>query len=264
MLHLWNERVKNFIASTRVNASSYITCENYSNLARHVVGSTFAFLASLRCSTCWPSTTYVGIKTENVLQIHEYWVLEGTCFGWRGAEVTFGFICRFLPHVNSSCAHILAFGACALKQPGHWRAGLTWPDVTNFGKHIPGNLKQRGRVELHHRKTIRCFATPGLPLQSDWNTLSMSYRRLLISTPDTKVSTKTISIILIHFDVLQRRFPQSVVGPPRNMDWTLPWHEILHQWNGRLQTFMEQSRCKWSEIRSRHHWNLTPFFNSNA
>ena len=23
-----------------------------------------------------------------------------------------------------------------------------------LGKHIPGNLRQRGRVELHHRKTI--------------------------------------------------------------------------------------------------------------
>ena len=62
---------------------------------------------------------------------------------------------------------------------------------------------------------------------------------------------------LHRFDVLQRRFLRSVVGPPRNIDWTRPWHEILHQWNGRIQKFMGQSRCKpWSEMRVRHHWNL--------
>ena len=35
-------------------------------------------------------------------------------------------------------------------------------------------------------------------------------------------------------DVAYRRLLRSVVGPPRNMGWTLPWHEILHTWNERL------------------------------
>ena len=61
---------------------------------------------------------------------------------------------------------------------------------------------------------------------------------------------------LHRFDVLQHHCLRSVVGPPRNIDWTLPWHEILHQWNGRIQRFMGQSKCKpWSEICLRHHWN---------
>ena len=61
--------------------------------------------------------------------------------------------------------------------------------------------------------------------------------------------------------VVQRRFLRSVVGPPRNIDWTLPWHEIRHQWNGRIQRFMGQSGCKpWSEICLRHHWNLAHYF----
>ena len=51
------------------------------------------------------------------------------------------------------------------------------------------------------------------------------------------------------------------MGPPRNIDWTLPWHEILHQWNGRIQRFMGQSKCKpWSEICLRHAWNLAHYF----
>ena len=66
---------------------------------------------------------------------------------------------------------------------------------------------------------------------------------------------------LHRFDVLQRRFLRSVVGPPRNIDWTLPWHEILHQWNDRIQRFMGQSRCKpWSEMCLRHHWNFAHYF----
>ena len=36
VLHLWNERVRNFIANAHVNTWSYITCKNYWNLARHV------------------------------------------------------------------------------------------------------------------------------------------------------------------------------------------------------------------------------------
>ena len=33
------------------------------------------------------------------------------------------------------------------------------------------------------------------------------------------------------FDVLSRKLLRSVVGPPAAMDWTRPWHEILHDWN---------------------------------
>ena len=36
ILHLGNERVRGFVASTRANTWSYITCKNYWNLARHV------------------------------------------------------------------------------------------------------------------------------------------------------------------------------------------------------------------------------------
>ena len=66
---------------------------------------------------------------------------------------------------------------------------------------------------------------------------------------------------LHRFDVLQRRLLRSVVGPPRNVDWTQPWHEILHQWNGRIQSFMGQLKCKpWFEMCLQHHWNLAYYF----
>ena len=42
---------------------------------------------------------------------------------------------------------------------------------------------------------------------------------------------------LRNFDVLFRKLLRSVVGPPAGMDWTRPWHEILHDWNGRVNEF---------------------------
>ena len=39
------------------------------------------------------------------------------------------------------------------------------------------------------------------------------------------------------FDVLFRKLLRRVVGPPAGMDWARPWHEILHDWNGRVNEF---------------------------
>ena len=52
---------------------------------------------------------------------------HGERSGWRRVEITFSFICQFLPHVNISFIHTCCyFCACALKRVRHWRAGLTW------------------------------------------------------------------------------------------------------------------------------------------
>jgi len=69
----------------------------------------------------------------HALQVRKSGIMEKS--GWRRVELTFflcefTFICHILPHVNSSCVHNWVFCACALKRARHWRAGLTWPDVT--------------------------------------------------------------------------------------------------------------------------------------
>ena len=62
-------------------------------------------------------------------------------------------------------------------------------------------------------------------------------------------------------DVAYRRLLRSVVGPPLNMDWTLPWHEVLHIWNERVRVFTLQAASKtWSELCLRHHWNVAQYF----
>ena len=105
------------------------------------VGSTFALLASFWHSTCGPSTKHLGFKTWCVLPICESWILERCGIGQHPMELTSWFVCRFLPHVNSSCVHIFTFCACALKRARLWRAGLTWPDLT-WPEECGGNICQ--------------------------------------------------------------------------------------------------------------------------
>lgn len=59
----------------------------------------------------------------------------------------------------------------------------------------------------------------------------------------------------------QRRLLRSVVAPPRDMDWTLPRQQFLHQRKGRVQKFGGQSQYQpWTEMCWRHRWNLAHYF----
>ena len=40
-------------------------------------------------------------------------------------------------------------------------------------------------------------------------------------------------------DVHCRKLLRQVVGQPGNIDWTQPWHSILHQWNQRVVEQMQ-------------------------
>ena len=95
------------------------------------VGSTFALLASFWHSTCGPSTKHLGFETWCVLPICESRMWERCGIGHHPMELTSWFVCQFLPHANSSCAHIFIFTfcACALKRARLWRTGLTWPEA---------------------------------------------------------------------------------------------------------------------------------------
>ena len=65
---------------------------------------------------------------------------------------------------------------------------------------------------------------------------------------------------LTKLDVTFRRLLRSVVGPPGDVDWTQPWHEILHVWNGRVR---EQSvNCDvhaWSRRCLKAHWKFASY-----
>ena len=60
---------------------------------------------------------------------------------------------------------------------------------------------------------------------------------------------------------LFRKLLRSVVGPPAGMEWARPWHEILHDWNGRVNEFAALHRIKlWSERCIQQHWDLAHYF----
>ena len=41
-------------------------------------------------------------------------------------------------------------------------------------------------------------------------------------------------------DVAHRKLLRRVVGPLAGLDWSRPWHEILHEWNVRVSIFVGQ------------------------
>ena len=54
-----------------------------------------------------------------------------------------------------------------------------------------------------------------------------------------------------------RKLCRSIVGPPPGTDWTLEWHEILHQWNVRMNIFLDRANIKtWSHICCLSYWRL--------
>ena len=62
---------------------------------------------------------------------------------------------------------------------------------------------------------------------------------------------------LERLDTHFRKLCRSIVGPPPGTDWTLEWHEILHQWNVRMNIFLDRANIKtWSHICCLSYWRL--------
>ena len=62
---------------------------------------------------------------------------------------------------------------------------------------------------------------------------------------------------LERLDTHFRKLCRSIVGPPPGTAWTLEWHEILHQWNVRVNIFIDRANIKtWSRICCLNYWRL--------
>ena len=62
---------------------------------------------------------------------------------------------------------------------------------------------------------------------------------------------------LLKLDVSFRKLCRSIVAPPSDTDWSLEWHDILHQWNIRVQDLASAAAIKpWSRIVCKQHWDL--------
>ena len=68
---------------------------------------------------------------------------------------------------------------------------------------------------------------------------------------------------LHQLDVACRKFLRAVVGPPSNIDWSRPWHEILHDWNGKAQSVtLEHGMKLWSHQSLASYWKVAMHFAS--
>ena len=62
---------------------------------------------------------------------------------------------------------------------------------------------------------------------------------------------------LRQFDCEWRRLLRTLLGPPPGVDWSLPWHEILHLWNERVRDFQQRLHLQsWSETCLKHYWRF--------
>ena len=61
-------------------------------------------------------------------------------------------------------------------------------------------------------------------------------------------------------DVHCRKLLRQVVGPPGNIDWTQPWHSILHQWNQRVVEQMQLNGYEfWSNRCMLEYWKFVQY-----
>ena len=49
---------------------------------------------------------------------------------------------------------------------------------------------------------------------------------------------------LLRLDVSFRKLCHAIVAPPSDTDWSLEWHDILHNWNIRVQDFASAAAIK--------------------
>ena len=70
---------------------------------------------------------------------------------------------------------------------------------------------------------------------------------------------------LERLDTHFRKLCRSIVGPPPGTDWTVEWHEILHQWNVRMNIFLDRANIKtWSHICCLSYYNTSPLCRKNV
>ena len=68
---------------------------------------------------------------------------------------------------------------------------------------------------------------------------------------------------LCKMDIVFRRLLRSIVGPPGDVDWTLPWHEILHHWNERVKFFTSRHGLKsWSAGCLGQYWKFAHYISN--
>ena len=185
VLHVWNERVSNFIANAHVNTWSYITCKNYWNLARHVAALP-ANRWVQRLLSWHILLVVVAWAVHDILGNPNFMRIAGAQIWDHGEKWMTSCGTHIYLHlsISAACKQQLctycAFCACALKRARHWRAGLTWPDLTwpccgrGLGQRSSKWSYMSGCLRAASTEPTRAYAVE--PRQIPRNHLSFSYQ----------------------------------------------------------------------------------------
>ena len=104
-----------------------------------------------------------------------------------------------------------------------------------------GSMGQNVDLLYHIQQGTKCFHSNRWILQNR-NTSVLSRLKYFDSVVSSTVcfssGHRTIyKDHLLKLDVSFRKLCRSIVAPPSDTDWSLEWHDILHQWNTRVQDF---------------------------
>ena len=62
------------------------------------------------------------------------------------------------------------------------------------------------------------------------------------------------------YDIQFRKFVRRIVGPPPGTNWSAQWHEILHEWNMRVDYWVHASGISsWSKRCMTQYWNFASY-----
>ena len=124
-----------------------------------------------------------------------------------------------------------------------------------------GSMRQDVDLLYHIQQGTKCFHTNRWILQNRKTSVlaRLKYFDSVVSSMVCFASGhRTIyKDHLLRLDVSFRKLCRAIVAPPSDTDWSLEWHDILHNWNIRVQDFASAAAIKpWSRIVCKQHWDL--------
>ena len=62
------------------------------------------------------------------------------------------------------------------------------------------------------------------------------------------------------YDIEMRKMLRRMIPPPVGIDWSAPWHEILHLWHARIDTAVHQfAFLPWSAVVTTKYWKFAAY-----
>ena len=89
---------------------------------------------------------------------------------------------------------------------------------------------------------------------TEWRALAPSL--LSEHSPSVRLADMNLDVPVQKFRRLLRR----VVGPPTDISWDRPWHEILHLWHAKVRQVCEHySLFDWATTALKQYWKLAAY-----